>query len=309
VSRTVTGGLYEVLHSAIPSYDVHQHLWPEPLVAELSRRRRPPRLHGSTLELARQGPSEIDLDAHRLETRLRALDRDGIDVAVVSLQPTLELDDLPEEERAPLVAAYHDGILELAAAADGRIVPLAFERALDGFAGVSVAAGAVGDLAAIADLLDELVRRRGLLFVHPSGCDLPSTAPEWWLPVVEYTAQMQAAYAAWIAGGAERWPELRVVFALLAGGAPFQLERLASRGVNIRSLLHPSVFFDTASYGRRALELCLSTFGVQQLVYGSDVPVIDSAPTLREVRALGAAVVDRLLRDNPAALLDGAPRV
>ena len=73
----------------------------------------------------------------------------------------------------------------------------------------------------------------------------------------------------------ERWPDVTVVFAILAGGGPVQLERLASRGVDVRSTLHRNVFFDTASYGRRALELCIETFGVEQLVFGSDAPVVD----------------------------------
>jgi predicted TIM-barrel fold metal-dependent hydrolase len=119
--------------------------------------------------------------------------------------------------------------------------------------------------------------------------------------VVDYTAQMQAAYFAWITGGAQRWPELRLVFAVLAGGGPFQLERLASRGVDVRNALLANVYLDVASYGRRALELCLSTFGVGQLVYGSDLPVIDSGPTLEAIRTLG--LDDALCRENPARLL------
>ena len=93
----------------------------------------------------------------------------------------------------------------------------------------------------------------------------PAGAPRWWAAVVDYTAQMQAAYAAWLAGGAERWPELRVVFAILAGGAPFQLERLRlERRVGRVTSCTSNVFFETSSYGRRAIELCLATFGVSQ---------------------------------------------
>jgi predicted TIM-barrel fold metal-dependent hydrolase len=114
---------------------------------------------------------------------------------------------------------------------------------------------------------------------------------------------MQAAYALWLAEGAARWPALRVVFAILAGGAPFQLERLASRGVDTRGALHPNVFLDTASYGERALELTLATYGVGHVVYGSDTPVIDSEPTLRSIRAFGQAVTDVVCRDNPERLL------
>jgi predicted TIM-barrel fold metal-dependent hydrolase len=121
--------------------------------------------------------------------------------------------------------------------------------------------------------------------------------------VVEYTAQMQAAYAVWLAEGAKHWPNLRIVFAILAGGGPFQLERLQSRGVPGRDLLHDNVYFDTASYGHRALELCLATFGVGQLLFGSDAPVIDPEPTLDAVRGFGDAVMDALCNRNPTRLL------
>jgi hypothetical protein len=114
---------------------------------------------------------------------------------------------------------------------------------------------------------------------------------------------MQAAYLAWLAGGRERWPTLRVVFAILAGGAPFQLERLAQRGMDVRSALDPGVYFDTATYGRRAIELCVETFGVGQLAYGSDTPVVDSRFTLQAVRGFGDAVAQMVQVETPRALL------
>jgi hypothetical protein len=114
---------------------------------------------------------------------------------------------------------------------------------------------------------------------------------------------MQAAYLAWLAGGRARWPTLRIVFAILAGGAPFQLERLSQRGVDVRSALDPGVFFDTATYGRRAIELCVETYGVGQLVYGSDTPVVDSEFTLQAVRGFGDAVTRMIQVETPRVLL------
>jgi predicted TIM-barrel fold metal-dependent hydrolase len=277
------------------SYDVHQHLWPEELIEGLRARRQPPRLRGNVLELP-CGTWEVDLAAHTLEARLAQLDRDEIDVAVVSCPPTLELDEA-------LVEAYHAGIAELVAASDGRLRALAWGSVREGFVGACLPAWDFAGLATLEPLLGELERRGSLLFVHPGPAPAPEGAPGWWPAVVDYTTQMQAAYAAWLARGADAWPDLRVVFAILAGGAPFQLERLASRGVDTRGALHPNVFLDTASYGERALELSLSTYGVGQLVYGSDSPVIDSEPTLRSIRGFGQAVTDVVCRDNPARLL------
>jgi 6-methylsalicylate decarboxylase len=287
----------------MPTIDFHQHLWPEPLIELLSRRDKPPRLRGSVLELAGELESEIDLRAHELEARLALLDRWDIVSAVVSLQPTLGLAELPEGEATEIVAAYENGIFELASAAPGRIVPLAAGSELDGFAGACVGAPELMDLERLGPKLDALVRRDALLFVHPGLGRARAGLPAWWSAVVEYTAQMQAAHAVWLAEGAARWPGLRVVFALLAGGAPFQLERMRSRGVSGRDVLHQNVFFETSSYGNRALELCLATFGVSQLVFGTDVPVLDPEPGLDAVRGFGDAVADALCEQNPARLL------
>ena len=283
--------------------DVHQHLWPAPFVEALARRKTPPRLRGATLELAGEPASEIDLRAHELDERLRLLDRCEIDVAVVSLQPTLGIEALPEEEGAGLVNAWESGIRELAATAGGRIVPLAAGGALEGFAGRCVRAEALLDVAAIAPLLDELDRESAFLFVHPGTPRQPRRPTAWWPSVVDYTGQMQAAYAAWLAEGVERWPTLKVVFAILAGGGPFQLERLRAHGVSTRDLPQENVFLESASYGRRALDLCLATFGVGQLLYGSDTPVIDPEPTLAAIRSFGDAVTDALCTQNPSRLL------
>jgi hypothetical protein len=114
---------------------------------------------------------------------------------------------------------------------------------------------------------------------------------------------MQEAYLAWLAFGRGRWPSVRVLFAMLAGGGPFQLERLARRGVDVRSALDPNTFFEVSTHGRRAIELCVQTFGVGQLAYGSDTPVVDSRPTLDAVRGFGDAVTHVLQTDTPAGLL------
>ena len=281
--------------------DVHQHLWPAAFIEALRERDGIPRLDRSTLVLP-EGTYQVDLDDHVLERRLSQLDAAGIDVAVVSLQPTFGLDALPAEERAHLERIWGDGALQLASESDGRIVPLAASRPREGFAGVSVGADSFDDLDALAPVLDAL-RGSGFLFVHPVAGSPAPGAPAWWPALVDYTAQMQRAYFAWLAGGQSRWPDVDVVFAILAGGAPIQLERLASRGVDVRTVLHPNVFFDTSSYGRRALEVCVETFGVEQLVHGSDAPVIDPLVTLRAIRGFGESVEKLVTVDNPNRLL------
>lgn len=291
------------LTAPLPSFDVHQHLWPEQLIEVLVRRRSPPCLRNRKLELAGEGSFALDLSEHDLERRLRLLDRDEVEVALVSLQPTLGINELPEDERATLIAAYHEGIRELVSAAGGRLRAFAAGACLDDFAGACVAAPDLVSGGETFDaLLRELAEREQVLFVHPGPVEKDPASPPWWPAVVDYTAQMQAAYAAWLARRAGGKQRPRVIFAILAGGAPIQLERFSSRGVSPQEALDPDVFLDAASYGRRALELCLATFGIRQLLYGSDVPVVDSLPTLQAVRSFDEAVADVILAENPTLL-------
>jgi predicted TIM-barrel fold metal-dependent hydrolase len=282
---------------------MHQHLWPESLVEALAARRSPPLLRNGTLVLADEGEFEIDPAVYGSAACLRNLDRAGIDVAVVSCPPTLGIDELDEEEAEALRDAYHEGATAAVEESGGRLLALSMGQAKDGFVGAMIGADELADLDRIAPVLDELERRRAFVMVHPGTARPPVGAPAWWAATVDYTAQMQRAYAAWLAEGIDRWPDLRVVFSILAGGAPFQLERMQSRGFDIARSLRPTIYLEASSYGRRALELCLATFGARQILFGSDSPVIDACATLRHVRSFGEAAVKALCEDNPTTLL------
>jgi 6-methylsalicylate decarboxylase len=282
------------------SYDVHQHLWPPSFVEALTRRTDPPLIRGDELVLA-EGRYPADLHAHELDARLALLDSSHIDVAVVSLQPTLGLQSLEPVERDELEQAWEEGILELAAATGERLRPLSPRAPRPGFAGASTGADAFDDLDALAPLLDAL-RGSGLLFVHP----VAGSAPEghrWWAPVVDYTSQMQRAYFGWLADGQARWPDVTVVFAILAGGAPVQLERLGCRADAPVEAAHGNVFLEISSYGQRAIRLCAEAHGAGQLVFGSDAPVVDPGVAARSLAGCGAEL-ERLAREEtPARLL------
>ena len=284
------------------TYDVHQHLWPASLVEALMERTSPPLIRGHTLVLAWE-EFEIDPGTYGVEACIANLDRAEIDVAIVSCPPTLGIDRLDYAEAESLRRAYHDGALAAVEESDGRVLALSMSRPLDGFVGTIVAADDVTDLDRLAPVLDEVDRRGQFVFVHPGEANPPPGAPDWWVAAIDYTSQMQRAYASWIAQGVARWPNLRIVFSILAGGAPFQLERMQARGFEITGALHPTVYLETSSYGRRSLEFCLATFGARQMVFGSDAPVIDSTLTLSHVRSFGQAATQALCQDNPTTLL------
>jgi hypothetical protein len=292
----------------VTTYDLHQHLWPEEFVAVLRSRSTPPFLEGERLT-THEGRFEIRIADHDVEARLRALDRDGIEVAVVSLQTSLGLGSLPDGERLVLEEAWVEGTAEVVTAAAGRLLAFSPGRLREGFAGVSLGASALTGLDRAVDVLDAAESAAAVVFVHPdAGQSRDPALPAWWDWVTGYPARMQEAYLAWLAFGRERWPSLRVLFAMLAGGGPFQLERLSRRGVDVRSALDPNTFFEVSTHGRRAIELCVETFGVGQLAYGSDTPVVDSRPTLDAVRGFGDAVAHVLQSDTPTRLLSDSDR-
>ena len=270
------------------SFDIHQHFWPEQLVSALRKRDRAPRIDSDRLILG-EGIFDAALHDHELDTRLAVLDGAGIDVAVVSLQPTLACDGIPA-----LVEAYHAGVLELVAEAGGRLRAFAVAECREGFAGACVPAPAL--VTGIDELAAELVSAGQILFVHPGPVPPPPEgAPAWWPALVDYPAQMQASYAAWLTHGN---PDLEVVFGILAGGGPFHLERLRARGGDVPDM---RVYFDTASYGPLALRLTGEACGPNCLVFGSDAPVMDAEAAVASVEAAGVA--QTAMRLNPQALL------
>jgi hypothetical protein len=62
---------------------------------------------------------------------------------------------------------------------------------------------------------------------------------------------------------------------MLAGLAPLHTERLLSRGGPALVEDDPLVFYDTSSYGPRAVSLLEEVVGAEQLLYGSDRPVMN----------------------------------
>src|SRR5882672_7146801 len=305
--------------------DIHQHLWPERLIDGLSRRDRPPfiRRAGARWKLRLDGEPEylFELSQHDAALRARLLAEEGIDRAVISLSTPLGIEGLPADEAELLLESYHAGVLELgrpfAAWASTRLRspdPGRVDGALDrGLVGLALPAGAIGSrdgLARYRPLLARLEARGAPLFVHPGPDPLelrleqdgPTADPAWWPAMTAYVAQMNAAWHAFAAWGRLSHPGLRVVFAMLAGGAPLHHERYLARGGPSSAISDPLFFYDTSSYGERALDAAVRVVGIDQLVYGSDRPVIDPTPPTM----LGKAAAEAMLRANPARLIGTA---
>jgi predicted TIM-barrel fold metal-dependent hydrolase len=291
--------------------DIHQHLWPEPLLGELSRRRSEPmlirRAEGWALRLRGEAEAPVDLADHDPVRRAALVDADGLDRALVAPSVPLGIEALPAGEAESLLAAYHDGVAALgdrfgawAAVALAEPDPAALARLLDrGFVGACVAAGALGGpdgFDRLGPVLETLERRDAPLLVHPGPVPAGGGMPSWWPALTHYVAGMQAAWHAFAVWGRPAHPRLRVCFAMLAGLAPLQRERLVARGGRADS--DDGVFLEVSSYGTRAVDAVLREVGVDRLVHGSDRPVCPPADL-----PLGDAVRTSLRERNPARLL------
>ena len=206
-----------------------------------------------------------------------------------------------------LLDDFHTGVLELGAPFElwGSLVlrdPSAarVDALLDaGAVGLSLPAGALGGPAGIERLgpaLEALSAREAPLFVHPGPA---AGSPAWFPALTAYVAEMSAAWHAWAQWGRPAHPTLRVVFAMLAGLAPLHAERLAARGGPSEAVHDPLTFFDTSSYGPRAIDAMLRVVGVDRLLYGSDRPVIEPVA----LAALGAAAEHAITVTNPERLI------
>jgi 6-methylsalicylate decarboxylase len=300
--------------------DVHQHIWPEPLLGQLAGRRDAPRLRrrreGWVVEAPGEPDVEVDLADHDPDRRAELVRLDGLDRAYVALSSPLGIEALPPDAARPLLDAWHEGAAALPAAFGAWAAPNVSEpdpgelaALLDsGFVGACLPAEALAGAAGFercGPLLELLGERGAPLLVHPGpGPDtLRGTgstggtiaAPSWWPALTRYVASMNAAWHAYAAFGPAH-PRLRVCFAMLAGLGPLHRERLLARGA--RPPTQPDVFLDTSSYGPRTIDAVIREVGVDSLVYGSDRPVVPAADL-----ALGEAVHAALRKRNPARLL------
>ncbi|WP_327156546.1 amidohydrolase [Streptomyces tubercidicus] len=300
--------------------DVHQHIWPPGFLALLRSRTAPPRLDGWTLHLPGEPPYAVDPADHDIAARARLARADGLDLALVSLSSPLGIEYLPPAEATPLLAAFHDGALDLpapfgvwasACLSGPEPDPEALRRELArGCVGLQLPATALLDAAGwarCAPLLEVATEQDKPLFIHPGAAPAAEptagaepTAPAWWPALVPYVHQLHTSWFAFRAFGRPRHPELRVCFAALAGLAPLHGERLVARGGGRdRGRVDCRAFYETSSYGTRAVDALVRAVGIDVVVSGSDRPY--AAPVIPD---LGAdAAVHALRHTNPARLL------
>ena len=304
--------------------DVHQHLWLDGFLDRLRARSRAPYLRGWTLHTDGEPPYDVDPAGHDVAARVSA-DRDaGVGTACLSLSSPLGIESLERPAARLLIDAWHSGVRELpdhfrawasAPSDDADATALQALLAEDRFVGVQLPATdvltpyaweRVVKVLLVAELADKPV------FIHPGPEPrrvLPGRLPDWWAPVVGYTAQLQAAWWGWHAfGGRSVFPRLKLLFGAGAGLAPVLVERHAMRGGG-RVTVDPDVFVDTSGTGTRALEALVRVLGIDALTLGSDRPYAEPLESLlgdAATRAVRVTNPQRLLRPHVVRHLAGS---
>ncbi len=245
---------------------------------------------------------QIDSACWDIEVRLRDMDRDGIDMQVVSATPVLFAYERPVEHALDCAQLFNDAALELCAPGNGRLKSLCQVPLQDidaackeltrcmraGHLGVQIG-NHVGeknlDDPGLVTFLHHCADEGAAVLVHPWDMMAPQRMPNYMMPwTVGMPAETQLGIVAMILSGAfDRLPPgLRICFAHGGGSFAFLLGRLenawqhhpVARGVcelSPRQYLN-RFYVDSAVFDERALQFLVGTMGADRVMLGSDYP-------------------------------------
>jgi hypothetical protein len=267
-------------------------------------------MDGWTLYLDGEPPFEVNPRDHN-ESARAALDA-SVALVALSLSCPLGVEYLPIDEAVPLLDAWHTGVAAFGTPFVGWASVSHVEPDLVGlrgllaadFVGAQVSATELADphaLERLAPVLEVAQSAGRAVLVHPGPVAPRASAwsgePGWWPAVVDYAAQMQAAWWTWSLVGRSLLPTVRICFAAGAGLAPLHHERFTARGGG-PLVVDRDAFVDTSSYARTGLRGLISVLGDDVVVMGSDRPY--APPTDPD---LGPEATEAIRVTNPARLL------
>jgi len=293
----------------MPVIDIHNHFFPRTCPDLAARYGTPnwPRVEHSEpgkaeIMLGDRFFRHIDSACWDPEVRLQEMDRNGVDMQVISATPVLFAYERPAEHALDCAQLFNDAALELCAQGKGRLkslcqVPLQDIDAACRELSRSMRAGHLGveignhvqdknlDDPGIVTFLHHCADVGAAVLVHPWDMMASARMPNYMMPwTVGMPAETQLGIVAMILSGAfDRLPRnLRICFAHGGGSFAFLLGRLenawrhhpAARGVcelPPRSYLN-RFSVDSAVFDQRALQLLVETMGPERVMLGSDYP-------------------------------------
>jgi aminocarboxymuconate-semialdehyde decarboxylase len=277
------------------------------------------------------------------EVRLREMDRDGVDLQIISATPVLFAYERPVEQALDCAQLFNDAALHLCSRGQGRLkafcqVPLQDVDAACKELSRCMAAGHLGvqignhvgnknlDDAGIMTFLHHCADEGAAVLVHPWDMFGQERMPKYMTPwTVGMPAETQLAVVALILSGAfDRLPgSLRICFAHGGGSFAFLLGRLENawhhHSVARGDCQHPPSYYlnrfytDSAVFDQRALQFLVGTMGADRVMLGSDYPFPlgeERVGSLIRQSNLPQHTKERLLSGNPAQFLklEGEPQ-
>jgi aminocarboxymuconate-semialdehyde decarboxylase len=236
------------------------------------------------------------------EVRLQEMDRDCVDLQVISATPVLFAYERPLEHALDCAQLFNDAALELCSRGKGKLkslcqVPLQDVDAACRELSRCMQAGHLGvqignhigpknlDDAGVVTFLQHCADEGAAVLVHPWDMLSPDRMPKYMMPwTVGMPAETQLSVVALILSGAfDRLPStLRICFAHGGGSFAFLLGRLENawhhHPVARGDCEHPPSHYlnrfyaDSAVFDQRALQFLVGTMGAEQVMLGSDYP-------------------------------------
>src|SRR5579864_6065045 len=327
----------------MPVIDIHNHFFPQTW-PDLAKRYGTP--NWPRIKHTEPGKAEIMIGDRFFrhiysacwdpEVRLQEMDRDGVEMQVLSATPVLFAYERPVEHALDCARLFNDAALELCSRGKGRLkslcqVPLQdidasceeLSRCMRaGHFGVQIG-NHVGeknlDDPGIVTFLHHCADEGAAVLVHPWDMLAPQRMPKYMMPwTVGMPAETHLGIVAMILGGAfdKLSVNLKICFAHGGGSFAFLLGRLenawrhhpvAHGSCDLPPSSYLSRFYvDSAVFDERALQFLVGTMGSERVMLGSDYPFPlgeHRVGSLIRSSQLTSQEKARLLGENAAAFL------
>jgi aminocarboxymuconate-semialdehyde decarboxylase len=283
--------------------DAHAHIYPEGCFSEVIKTRADFKLvdgpRGRSLLYRGSHVMSMPADQDNLPKRLASMNEAGIGIAILSVG-ALNVGWAGAGDGAA-ARFINDGLAAVCRQDPARfrfvaVLPSTnhsamvqeLDRALGlGAAGIGIATN-IGDFQLdapeVRGFWREMSRRKLMVLVHPtSPCDAPRNDPGTFLAVGYPAESAMAATKLALAGILEECRDVKIVWSHLGGSLAMILDRIDRGYQRFSNCPHPPsyylrrCYFDTACVHGPALECARATWGVNTLVFGTDVPHVPNA--------------------------------
>lgn len=324
--------------------DIHTHFIPEELIEMLAVGKGPTGLAverrdgGDPLIVHDNGLRYPAFEVFRdVNARIDHMDAHGIDVAVVSISPSLYLYWLDPVETAEVSRMLNDAAARMAAASGGRVAAMATVPMNDPRAAAEELRRARSELGVVGVEIGTSVGTTQL--DSPEFGEFFAAAEELGLPVMlhPYVSMITppdagtrgfhlgnvignpvetfvAACRLLVGGVFDRHPDLRVILVHGGGALPYQIGRLQhaydvrkeTKSVARRPPLEymDNLRFDTVVFDRGSLEHLIARAGAGRVLHGTDLPFDMGDPSAMHMRDWAdRETAERVLGGNAVELL------